>query len=174
MAAVPPMIARAQRRVPLRRLVARSLIDQGSSICALMSPCISDGVGATPEFDPTAGGTKFSGTLTIAFVFAEDPAGCPETERRIDNMHVVLTLSQGNNIKPFNTDFVASGTAPFCFLGESQQTQLVLGLIRSQVIPHFYNGCIPGSCPDFKVKSITDFLSSGTGAISMNITLAVQ
>lgn len=146
----------------------------GAALAESAVPNPGEFFSTTPEFDPTAGGTKFSGTLTIAYVFAEDPVGCPETERRIDNMHVVLTLSQGNNIKPFNTDFVASGTAPFCFLGESQQTQLVLGLIRGQVIPHFYNGCIPGSCPDFKVKSITNFLSSGTGAISMNITLAVQ
>jgi len=127
----------------------------------------------TPEFDPSAPGTKYSGTLTIAYVFVPDAVNCPESFR-IENMHLVLTLSQGNNIKPFNTDFVASGTAPFCFIGESQQTQLVLGLIRSQVIPHFYNNCVPGSCPNFKVKSITDFLSSGTGAISMTITLAVQ
>jgi hypothetical protein len=145
----------------------------GAALAESAVPNPGEFFSTTPEFDPTAGGTKYSGTLTIAYVFAPD-ANCPDSQVRIDNMHVVMTLSQGNNIKPFNTDFMASGMAPFCFIGESQQTQLVLGLIRSQVIPHFYNGCIPGSCPDFKVKSVTDFLSSGTGAISMNITIAVQ
>jgi hypothetical protein len=128
----------------------------------------------TPEFDPQAGGTKYDGTMTIAYVFADDAAGCPDSERRIDNMHVVLTLTKGNEVRPFNADFVSTQTAPFCFLGESQQTQFVLNLIRNQVLPHFYGGCFPGSCPAFKVKSVSDFLSTGTGAISMKISIAVQ
>lgn len=128
----------------------------------------------TPEFDPQASGTKYEGTMTIAYVFAEDPVGCPDSERRIENMHVVLTLSKGNEVRPFNTDFAATQTPSFCFLGESQQTQFVLDLIRNQVLPHFYPGCFPGSCPAFKVKSVSDFLSTGTGALSMKISIAVQ
>jgi hypothetical protein len=128
----------------------------------------------TPEFDPQASGTKYDGTMTIAYVFADDPAGCSDSERRIDNMYVVLTLSKGSEVRPFNADFVSTQTAPFCFLGESQQTQFVLSIIRNQVLPHFYAGCFPGSCPAFKVKSVSDFLSTGTGAISMKISIAVQ
>lgn len=147
------------------------------------TPCIASAESAvpnpgaffstTPEFDPMAGGTKYSGHLTIAYVFVDDLETCPDSGIRIDNMYTVITLAQGNRLQPFDTDFVESGTAPFCFIGEPEQIEVVLGLIRNKVIPHFYDGCFPGTCPDFKVKSVTDFVSSGTGAISMGITIAV-
>ena len=131
----------------------------------------------TPEFDPNANGTKYSGTLTITYVFS-NRLTCPGLT--ISNMYVVLTLQQGNDMKPFNTDFTRSGTTPFCFDNTPAQIQFVLNLIRDQAIPHFYGSCPPiavagSTCPrPFKVKSLTNFLSSGTGAVSTNITIAVQ
>ncbi len=125
----------------------------------------------TPEFDPQASGTKYSGTLTVAYVFSND-LPCPGLT--INNMYVVVTLQQGNDMKPFNTDFTRTSTVPFCFDDTPRQIQYVLDLIRNQAIPHFYGNCIPGStCPKFNVKALSNFLSSGTGAVSTNITIAV-
>lgn len=128
----------------------------------------------TSDFDPQAAGTKYEGTMSIAYVFVPDGETCPDSALRIDNMYVVLTLNKGNERKPFNTDFTKTGTAPFCFIGEPDQIKFILDLVRDQVLPHFYPGCFPGACPSFKVKSVSNFLSSGTGAISMDITIAVQ
>src|SRR5689334_2691530 len=67
----------------------------------------------TPEFDPNAAGTKYSGTLTIAYIFTTDSACLPPAEPlgnglRISNMFVVLSLQHGNEITPYNTDFRAN------------------------------------------------------------------
>jgi hypothetical protein len=95
-------------------------------------------------------------------------------------MYVVLTLQQGNNMLPFNTDFTQTPTtAPFCFEDTPSQIKFVLDLIRNKAIPHFYGNCIPvtlpgSTCPKFLVKALSNFASSGTGAVSTNITIAVQ
>lgn len=135
--------------------------------------------GSFPEYDPMAGGTKYSGNLSVAFVFTTDPAGCPDApeSRRVSNMFTILTLKQGNNVRPFNADFRESASKPetpsFCFLGENEQIAFVTGFIRDQVVPSLY-GCFSGSCPGFKVKDLSNFNSSGTGAFSTDITIAVQ
>lgn len=123
--------------------------------------------------NPNASGTKVSGPVSVAYDIHEDFVSCPDLGRRVDNMFVVLTLQQGNNIRPFNRALDPS--TPFCFPGDTnQQVTFFLGLIAEEVIPHFF-GCAPGvNCPSFEVKAITDFLSSSNGAMSLNITLAVQ
>jgi len=128
--------------------------------------------------DPNAPGTKVFGTLTIAYVFTADPP--PACEGIIiNNMFVVATLAHGNDVRPFNRDFsdTVPVTQPFCFNDTDAQVTFVLGLLTDKVIPHFFGPCgtaTTPACPSVKVKSITDFLSSGTGAVSANITLAVQ
>lgn len=135
--------------------------------------------GSFDEYDPMAGGTKYSGNLSVAFVFTTDPVDCPDApeNRRVSNMFTILTLKQGNSIRPFNADFRASATKAetpsFCFLGENEQIAFITTFIREQVVPSLYS-CFSGGCPGFKVKDITNFLSSGTGAFSSDITIAVQ
>lgn len=153
----------------------------------------------TPEFDPNAAGTKYSGTLSIAYEFTKDAVGCSvasgNNEVRISNMFVVLSLQHGNAITPFNTDFRANpdenpligkpATPSFCFIGEDHQIRFVLEMIRTRIVPSLYSPCtarpvnpneiIPGvSCPEFKIKSVSNMISSGHGSLRSDITIAVR
>jgi hypothetical protein len=153
----------------------------------------------TPEFDPNAPGTKYSGTLSIAYEFTQDAVGCSIAagfnEVRISNMFVVLSLQHGNAITPFNTDFRANPdteptigkpvTPSFCFIGEEHQIRFVLEMIRTRIVPTLYAGCtarpvdpiqiVPGvSCPEFKIKSVSNMISSGHGSLRSDITIAVR
>lgn len=146
----------------------------------------------TPEFDPMASGTKYSGTLSIAYVFTEDNVNCIGAEEnglRVSNMFVVLSLQHGNGISPFNSDFRANPdlgkaeTPSFCFFGDTHQIAFILEMIRTRVIPSLYEPCVarlPGmpvdasSCPDFAVKSVSNMISSGQGALRADITIAVK
>lgn len=123
--------------------------------------------------NPNASGTKLAGFMSIAYDIEMDTTGCPATGRRVNNMFVVLTLQQGNNIRPFNGSLDPAET--FCFPGDTnQQVAFMFGIVSQQAIPHFF-ACQAGlTCPAFEVKSITNFLSSANGAMSMNITLAVH
>jgi hypothetical protein len=153
----------------------------------------------TPEFDPNAAGTKYSGALSIAYEFTADPVGCSLAagfnEVRISNMFVVLSLQHGNAITPFNTDFRANSdpnpligkpaTPSFCFIGEDHQIRFILEMIRTRIVPSLYAPCtarpvdptqiIPGvSCPEFKIKSVSNMISSGHGSLRSDITIAVR
>lgn len=127
--------------------------------------------------NPQAQGKRVSGFLTIAYDFVEPVGDCSSVT--INNMYVVTTLRYRKEIKVFNRDFTADdGTVletPFCFDELQRQIDFVLGLFKEQVIPFFFGPCVPGvTCPAFEVKSIKNFLSSGTGAVSMELTLAVK
>lgn len=146
---------------------------------SLATPALPTGSGL-PEpgafgipINPNASGTKLSGPMTIAYEIQEVDIVTCLSGRLVNNMFVVVTLEQGNNIKPFNRDFTKVGQAPICFDNQAAQVNFVFALIHDQVIPFFF-GCLPGQCPLFEVKSITDFLTSNTGALSLNITLAVH
>lgn len=127
--------------------------------------------------NPNASGTKLSGPMSVVYDIVVDNS-C-DSLRRVLNVFVVTTLQTGNAIRPFNRALdPASG---FCF-GEntSGQLQLVTGLITEEAMPFFFGSQI-GSCVDtvgmrpcWEVKSITNFLSSGEGALSLDITLAVH
>lgn len=167
-------------RILLRTLAIGALLAALPTLAPAESnvPRPAEFFGPFPEYDPMSGGTKYAGTLSVAYVFTTDPVDCAEApeSRRISNMFAVLTLKQGNNVQPFNADFRASATksetASFCFIGETEQIAFIVGVIRDQVIPSIY-GC-QSRCPSFKVKDITNFNSSGTGAFSTDITIAVQ
>jgi len=150
-------------------LVAGFILAVPSSQLGATSAVPEPGAFGIP-INPNASGTKLAGFMSIAYDIDVD-SGC-DSQRRVNNMYVVLTLQQGNNIKPFNGSLDPS--APFCFPGDTaQQVSFMFGLVSQQAIPFFF-GCQPGLCPTFEVKSITNFLSSSNGAMSMNITLAVH
>jgi len=135
--------------------------------------------------NPSAKGKKVSGSLTIAYdlVESDDPDACSSVV--INNMFVVTTLRYRKVLKPFNRDFVAAdGTTyetPFCFDSLQRQIDFVMALIREEAIPFFFM-CGPNSplsappvlCPSFEVKSLKNFLSSGTGAVSTEVGLVVR
>jgi hypothetical protein len=127
--------------------------------------------------NPRAQGKKVSGFLTIAYVLVEsgDPVACPSVI--VDNMYVVTTMRYRQVVKPFNRNFIDAGgnrvVLPFCFDDLQSQIDFVLGLFKEEVIPFFFQ-CVPGvNCPAFQVKSMKNFLSSGTGAVSTEVRLAV-
>jgi hypothetical protein len=125
--------------------------------------------------NPKAKGKEVAGFLTIAYEFGEapDPDACPSIF--INDMHVVTTLERKDSTKPFNSNFSKTGTSPFCFDDFPSQIDLVMGLLTEEVIPFFFGPCQPEvDCPSFEVKAIKEFLSSGTGAISMELKLAVD
>lgn len=128
--------------------------------------------GTAAYFDPNAAGTKYSGTLTIAYeALTPGPPGppieCGGAPIFIEEMFVVLTLQRGNQRVPFTTH------APGLCLGSEEQAMVIIDLIEDHVIPSFYNNCTPPACPSFKVKSLTNFQYT-SGAQSMDITIAVR
>ena len=120
------------------------------------------------EINPQAKGKKLTGFLTIAYEFAESPDldVCPSIF--INNMFAVTTLERRGDVRPFNRDFIRTGTAPFCFDDLQSQVDFVKGLLR-QAVDSFF-----GPNFTYEVKSVKEFLSSGTGALSMEIKLAVK
>ena len=138
----------------------------------------------TPEFDPNAPGTKYSGSLTVAYLFTEDTANCSgelQNGFRVSNMFLVFSMLRANVVTPISADFRANpamgkGVTPsFCFFGEPEQVAFILDMIRTQVIPTLYPACVPGvACKPFKVKSVSNVISTGQGALRADITIAVQ
>ena len=133
------------------------------------------------NINPQASGKKVTGFVTIAYDFVEVPADQQNFCQTIwiNNMFVVATMNYRKQTKPFNRDFTAAdGTQiqpSFCFDDFQSQVNFVLGLIRQEVIPTFFGPCDAGSnCPSFEVKAIKQFLSSGEGAVSMQLRLAVH
>jgi len=127
------------------------------------------------NINPQASGKKVTGFMTIAFDFTDPTDDCASVT--INNMFVTTTMSYRKQTKVFNRDFTApDGTineVPFCFDSIDRQVNFVLGLIKDEVIPFFFN-CAPGTCPPFEVKALKQFLSSGEGAVSMQLRLAVH
>lgn len=122
--------------------------------------------------NPQAAGTKLSGSVSVAYD-REEAAGSDCNSFIVNNMYVVATFERGGTAKPFNRDFTTVSQAPICFDDQGTQVNFVLGLFADNVVPFFF-GCSPGTCPGFEVKSVKNFLSSGTGALSLDIVLAVQ
>jgi len=150
--------------------------------------------------DPTATGTKVFGPLSVYYELEEVPlptkknqpdplppsaSPCP-SRIVVDNMFVVVRLQNGTgkNVveKVFSRDFTKTSpvTLPICFENTAAQVDFVFDLITDQAMPFFFGSAIQpcvltaNTPPCWAVKSITNFLSSGTGAVSMDIELAVK
>ena len=137
-----------------------------------------------PCFDPQAGGTKLTGTLSVVWDKGESPL-CTTTPF-VKNMYVNITLDQGNVRLPFTADYLNGPPrheTGFCMLTNTlEQVKVMTEVIRKKVIPFFFtcDADSPGSCPTFKIKAITNFQyavsqSQGpnTGGFSADITVAV-
>src|SRR5215470_18958298 len=103
---------RAKRTLSLL-LVAAMLLAVPSSGLWATSAVPEPGAFGIP-INPNASGTKVSGPMTVAYVFATVPDTVCPSQRLVQNMFVVATLQQGNIVQPFNRDFsTPPGTQPF-------------------------------------------------------------
>ena len=140
-----------------------------------------------PCFDPSAGGQKIVGTLAVVY---EKGTSDDCITPYVQNMYVLLTLEQGNKRVPFSSDYIHGPPAHdrgFCMLNNApDQVQVILALVRNRVLPYFYScdANTAGSCPGFKVKSVTNFQyttgdpllipNPNVGGFSADISIAVQ
>jgi hypothetical protein len=136
--------------------------------------------------DPNAAGTKVSGFVTLSYDYDLDtsPTGlahnCP-SGRFVKNLYAVATLQKGNQIQPFNSNYFSAGLSNLadCFDNQANQLAFLRNFIEKIIIPRFF-GCMAaapgavGNCPAYAVKSVKNFLTTGVGAGSMEIELAVK
>jgi hypothetical protein len=138
--------------------------------------------------NPNAKGKKLTGFLTIVYEYGEVPEDQLDfcSSIFINNMFVVTTLEHRGDVRPFNSDFSQTGTQPFCFDDTQGQIDVVNKLL-SRAVASFFDPTAtpitppPGfACPAkpsqlcYQVKSVKEFLGTGTGAASMEIKLAVK
>lgn len=191
-------MGRAKRTVSVLLLAGMILAFVPSGLWATSAVPEPGAIGI--PLDPTATGTKVFGPLSVSYVLEFVPEStkknqadplpasaspCP-TRIVVDNMFVVVRLETGTgkNVleKVFSIDFTKTSpvTLPICFENTAAQVDFLFDLITAQAMPYFFGSSVQpcvltgGTHPCWAVKSITDFLSSGTGAISMDIELAVK
>lgn len=115
--------------------------------------------GNTKCFDPTAGGAKIFGTLTV--VFDKVPNACPSNASLafVKNMYVNFTMDQGGLRVPFSTDYLNGPPAHqtgFCFNSQRpEQVKVIVSLVKDKIVPFFFN--CEANCPAFRVKSISNY-----------------
>jgi len=120
--------------------------------------------------DPNASGTKIAGNVSFVWDFRSAlPADGCEGPLFVRNLYAVATMIKGNQIVPSNA--VRTG---FCFDDQAGQVQFLNDFIRTVIIPGFYSNCVPGGCPGYAIKSIKNFMTTGRGAGSMEMELAVK
>jgi hypothetical protein len=127
--------------------------------------------------DPNAAGTKVSGPVTLSYdyEFGTDRAKNCASQRWVKNLFAVATMQKGNQIQPFNSNYVSAGLSNLqdCFDNQANQVFFLRNFIEQVIIPGFFS-CTPGGCPGYAVKSIKNFLTTGVGAGTMEVELAVR
>ena len=172
---------RAKRTLSLL-LVAAMLLAVPSSGLWATSAVPEPGAFGIP-INPNASGTKVSGPMSVAYQITASADPSCTSGRQVQNMFVVVTLQLGNTIQPFNRDFsTPPGTQPFCFDNQIAQVDFILDLVyQALASPNFF-GSVIGNCtldtagarPCWEVKSVTNPLSTGQGALTTTITLAIH
>jgi len=127
--------------------------------------------------DPNASGTKVSSATAFAYEYeigTPRATACP-SGRWVKNLHVVATAQKGNSIQPFNSNYALAGLENLqdCFENQANQLTFLKFFIDRVVIAGLYN-CVPGGCPQYAVKSIKNFLTTGVGGASLEVELAVR
>ena len=173
---------RAKRMLSLLLVAAMVLAVPSSGLWAT-SAVPEPGAFGIP-INPNASGTKVSGPMSVAYQITASADPSCTSGRQVQNMFVVVTLQLGNTIQPFNRDFSTTSppTPPFCFDNQNAQVNFILGLVyQALASPSFFGSAI-GNCtldtygvrPCWEVKAVTNPLSTGTGALTTTITLAVH
>jgi hypothetical protein len=127
--------------------------------------------------DPNAAGTKVSGPVTLSYdyeVGTQRAKACP-SGRWVKNIFAVATMQKGNQIQPFNSNYVSAGLSNLqdCFDNQDNQVFFLRNFIEQIVIPQYF-ACTQGACPSYAIKSIKNFLTTGVGAGYMDVELAVK
>jgi hypothetical protein len=128
--------------------------------------------------DPNASGTKVAGFVTLSYEYEVDTLRANEciSQRWVRNLYLVATLEKGNEIRPFNSNYVRAGLQDAlegCFEAQDKQMFFLKHVIEKLIVPGLF-GCTGTACPAYAVKSIKNFVATGVGAISMEIDLAVK
>ena len=132
--------------------------------------------------DPNASGTKVSGPVTLSYDYElnTDRANRCDSQRWVKNIYAVATMLKAtvlkaNQIQPFNSDYNSAGLSNLqdCFDNQANQVFFLRNFLERIIIPQLFN-CTPGGCPGYAIKSIKNFLTTGVGAGSMEIELAVK
>jgi hypothetical protein len=146
--------------------------------------------------NPDAIGKELIGSITLNYVISEDVEGICATGRVVENVFVVARFQKNKkHLKDKKALLFNRALNPefaYCFIDETPEIQLVMDLVAQQVIPAFFGPCRPDDsalaafrhgpprrgprqpCPEFEIKSIPMFESSGTGALRLDVLLAVH
>jgi hypothetical protein len=146
--------------------------------------------------NPDATGKELIGSVTLNYVITEDTEGICATGRVVENVFVVARFQKNKkHLKDKKALLFNRALNPefaYCFIDETPEIQLVMDLVAQQVVPAFFGPCRPAEstpasfrnaadrrgprqpCPEFEVKSIPKFESSGTGALRLDVLLAVH
>jgi hypothetical protein len=130
--------------------------------------------------NPTAPGARASGLVTLSYDYDyNDDHGC-DSLRWVENLYVVATMRRGKTIQPFSSNYeLAQVTTPGfpnladCFDNQEKQLFFLKYVIEQVIVPAMFT-CTYPSCPPWQIRSIKNFLTTGVGAASMEIVLAVQ
>ena len=127
--------------------------------------------------DPNASGTKLSSMVAFAYEYEEgtERALACRLDRWVRNLHVVATVTRGNTIQPYSSSYSQAGLDNLqdCFDQQDKQIAFFKYFIDRVVIAKIYN-CVPGGCPQYAIKSIKNFLTSGVGGASLEVEIAVR
>jgi hypothetical protein len=127
--------------------------------------------------DPNASGTKLSGVVAFAYEYEEgtERALACRLDRWVKNLHVVATVTKGNTTHPLSSNYSFAGLDNLqdCFDNQDKQVAFFKYFIDRVVMGTIYN-CVPGGCPQYAIKSIKNFLTSGVGGASLEVEIAVR
>ena len=127
--------------------------------------------------DPNASGTKLSSSVAFAYEYEEETerALACDSDKWVRNLHVVATVTKGNTVQPFSSNYSRAGLDNLqdCFDQQDKQITFFKYFIDREVIAKIYN-CVPGGCPQYAIKSIKNFLTSGHGGASLEVEIAVR
>jgi hypothetical protein len=153
----------------------------------------ADFLAGTNVYDPSAGGQKLFGNLSVIYskeTRQDCSSGTCIDRSWVKNAFISLTMDSGNVRLPFTTDYLngppSHSDGFWLNTNRLEQVDVMINLVRRKVIPFFYrcSADVAGSCPGFKVKAISNFqYTTGlplvpkdplSGGFSADITLAVQ
>lgn len=125
--------------------------------------------------DPNASGTKVSGPVTLSYQYEDVPLSTCQSRRFVRNLYAVATLTKGNQMTAFSSNYVLIGRPDLadCFENQVNQMAFLKLFIDTVIMPGFF-GCAPGSCPPWVIKSVENFLTTGVGAGYFDVVIAVK
>ena len=125
--------------------------------------------------DQNASGTKVAGPVTLSYQYEDVPTSTCPSRRFVRNLFAVATLTKGNQMTAFSSNYVLAGHPELadCFENQVNQLAFLKLFIDTVIIPQFFS-CTPGSCPSWVIKSVKNFLTTGVGGGYFDVEFAVK